>query len=97
MPHGDAEAAKQNSESRLDHNDHTPKQSEWSADTSARNAGTAGELESLPEGEKELIRELIQALRTIRYGSIVLTVHDGQVVGINKSIRIRKRHGTKKE
>jgi hypothetical protein len=42
------------------------------------------------ENEKELFRELVHALRTIRYGSIVLTVHEGQLVEINKSIRIRK-------
>jgi hypothetical protein len=96
MTHADAEAEKQNSGSRLEHVDHAPKQSGRSAELSAENARISEELESLPEGEKELFRELIQALRTIRYGSIVLTVHDGQVVEINKSIRIRKsRAGTK--
>jgi hypothetical protein len=45
---------------------------------------------TLLESESELLRELVYALRTIRYGSIVLTVHDGKLVEINKSIRIRK-------
>lgn len=49
------------------------------------------------ESEKELFRELVHALRTIRYGSIVLTVHEGQLVEINKSIRIRKSRPNQKE
>ena len=53
-------------------------------------------LESLPEDERELFLEALHAVKTIRYGSIVLTVHDGQLVEINKSIRIRKnRSGPK--
>jgi hypothetical protein len=55
------------------------------------------ELEFLPESEKELFREVVQALRTIRYGSIMLTVHDGQLVEISKSVRIRKSRSTAKE
>jgi hypothetical protein len=55
------------------------------------------ELQSLPENERELFREVVQALRTIRYGSIVLTVHDGQLVEINKSVRIRKNRKDTKE
>jgi hypothetical protein len=46
---------------------------------------------SLHPSERELLRELVQGLRTIRYGSIVLTVHDGQLVEINKTVRIRSR------
>ena len=49
------------------------------------------------ENEKELFRELVHALRTIRYGSIVLTVHEGQLVEINKSVRIRKSRPNQKE
>jgi hypothetical protein len=49
------------------------------------------------DSEKELFRELLHALRTIRYGSIVLTVHEGQLVEINKSIRIRKSRPNQKE
>ena len=50
----------------------------------------SGSLTPLSDAEKELLRELVNALRTICYGSIVLTVHEGQLVEINKSIRIRK-------
>jgi hypothetical protein len=49
-----------------------------------------GSKNGLLESERELLAELVHALRTIRYGSIVLTVHDGQLVEINKSVRIRR-------
>ena len=38
----------------------------------------------------EAEREVALALRTIRYGSVVLTVHDGRIVELNKTERIRK-------
>jgi len=44
----------------------------------------------LTAGEVELLQEVALALRTIRYGSVVLTVHDGRIVELNKSERIRK-------
>jgi hypothetical protein len=40
--------------------------------------------------EKELLRELIQGLRGIRYGSFVLTVHEGRLVEIEKTVKIRR-------
>jgi len=50
--------------------------------------------EALSAGEKELMRELVHALRTIHYGSIVLTLHEGRIVEIHKTERIR-RNGNK--
>jgi hypothetical protein len=44
----------------------------------------------LNAGEAELLHEVALALRTIRYGSVVLTVHDGRIVELNKTERIRK-------
>jgi hypothetical protein len=44
----------------------------------------------LTAGEAELLHEVALALRTIRYGSMVLTVHDGRIVELNKTERIRK-------
>jgi hypothetical protein len=41
------------------------------------------------EIEQELLNEIIRALRSIRYGSIVLTVHEGRLVEIQKTERIR--------
>jgi hypothetical protein len=37
----------------------------------------------------DVIRELVKGLRTIRYGSILLTIHEGQLVEISKTVRIR--------
>jgi hypothetical protein len=44
----------------------------------------------LSNTERELLREVALALRGIRYGSVVLTVHDGRIVELNKTERIRK-------
>ena len=53
-----------------------------------------GPLGVLSTGERELVRELLYALRTIRYGSIVLTLHEGRIVELHKTERIR-RNGSK--
>lgn len=60
------------------------------------NLGAAGAKLALLETERELLRELVHALRTIRFGSIVLTIHEGQLVEINKSIRIRRGAANRK-
>jgi hypothetical protein len=60
------------------------------------NLGVGGSKFALVEGERELLREIIESLRTIRFGSIVLTVHEGQLVEINKSIRIRRKETSRK-
>lgn len=44
----------------------------------------------LSTNERELVRELLAAIRTIRYGSVVVTIHDGRLVEVNKTERIRK-------
>ncbi len=38
----------------------------------------------LTTSERELLREVALALRGLRYGSVVLTVHDGRIVEVNK-------------
>jgi len=50
--------------------------------------------EAVSAGEGELLGELVRALRMIRYGSITLTLHDGRLVEIQKTERIR-RNGNK--
>jgi len=40
--------------------------------------------------ERTWLEEVARALRSLRYGSVVLTVHDGRVVELNKTERIRK-------
>ena len=47
------------------------------------------QLRTLSPGEQALVIEILQALRTIRYGSVSLTFHEGRVVEINKTKRIR--------
>jgi hypothetical protein len=37
----------------------------------------------------EAVREIVNGLQTIRYGSILLTVHEGQVVEISTTVKIR--------
>jgi hypothetical protein len=55
-----------------------------------RSAVSQGWERELSPAEQELLREVALALRTIRYGSVVLMVHDGRVVELNKTERIRK-------
>ena len=45
---------------------------------------------NLSADERELLHEIFRALRVIRYGSVLITVHDGHVVEIQKTERIRK-------
>jgi hypothetical protein len=52
--------------------------------------GTQDWQHELSSSERELLREVALALRGIRYGSVVLTVHDGRIVELNKTERIRK-------
>jgi hypothetical protein len=47
--------------------------------------------EAVSESECELLRQIVDALRTLRYGSLLLTVHDGQLVGIQKTEKIRRK------
>ena len=42
----------------------------------------------LSASERELLCEV--ALQSLRYGSIVITVHDGRIADMNKTERIRK-------
>ncbi len=41
------------------------------------------------ESERDLLKELA-AIRGIRYGSVVLTIHDGRLVEVSKTERIRR-------
>lgn len=46
-------------------------------------------LRTLSPSESALVVEIVHAVRTIRYGSVSLTFHEGRVVEINKTKRIR--------
>jgi hypothetical protein len=49
----------------------------------------------LLSNEVELLTEVIAALRSMKYGSVVMTVHDGRLVEIETSVRIRKNRTTR--
>jgi hypothetical protein len=51
----------------------------------------------LQSSEKELLRELVQSLRTMRYGSIVLVMHEGRLVEVSKTVRIRRSRAAQNE
>lgn len=40
---------------------------------------------------QNIFREVTEALRSMRYGSILLTVHEGQVVEVSKTMRLRTK------
>ena len=42
------------------------------------------------ESERDLLKELAVAILGIRYGSVVLTIHDGRLVEVSKTERIRR-------
>ena len=46
-----------------------------------------GEVASEPE--RELLRQLIASLRGLRYGSVTLVVHEGRLVEIQRTEKIR--------
>ena len=43
----------------------------------------------LAQDERELLHQVMVALRSLRYGSVILIVHDGHVVEIQKTEKIR--------
>jgi hypothetical protein len=63
----------------------------------ARNSSVTELEAALSESGPEIIRELIHGLKTIRYGSIALTLHDGRLVELNKTVKIRPRGPNEKQ
>jgi hypothetical protein len=41
-----------------------------------------------------LLQELVEALRTIRYGTIELVIHDGRVVQLERREKVRFEQGS---
>jgi hypothetical protein len=50
---------------------------------------TEGLGKALASKESQILRELAESIKTIRYGSINLVVHDGRLVEVTKTVRIR--------
>jgi hypothetical protein len=49
------------------------------------------ELEKLSIEERLVFSEIARALKAMRYGSILLTVHDGHLVELSKTVRLRTK------
>jgi len=44
---------------------------------------------ALSGSESRLLRELIEAIRDIRYGSVLLVIHENRLVEIQKTKKVR--------
>jgi hypothetical protein len=65
---------------------------------SSLNGKTTEELEkALASNEGQVLREIAEGIRSIRYGSILLVVHDGRLVEVTKTVRIRTGRSSQKE
>jgi hypothetical protein len=65
---------------------------------SSLNGKTTGELEkALSSNESQILREIAEGIRAIRYGSIVLVVHDGRLVEVTKTVRLRTSRPNQKD
>lgn len=51
--------------------------------------GSNAQETSLSANELEILRDLVRALRSLRYGSVILTMHDGRLVEVQKTEKIR--------
>ena len=65
-----------------------------SSDKTQLNPVTSGADEAITP---EIVAEILTALRGLRYGSIVFTIHDSKVVQIekNEKVRLQKKAGGK--
>lgn len=59
--------------------------------TGVQQKSERGELSALglPADEEKLLREAILSLKSVSYGSVVLVMHDGHLVEVSKTVRIR--------
>ena len=55
--------------------------------------GTAPPVEQPSEGERDLARRILHAVRGIRYGSGEIVIHDGKVVQIERKEKYRVENG----
>ncbi len=46
-----------------------------------------------PDLEEAVVAEVRRALRTIQFGSVLIKIHQGEVVGIETSTKVRLRGG----
>ena len=65
---------------------------------SSLNGKTTKDLEkALVSNDGQMLHEIAEGIRSIRYGSILLVVHDGRLVEVTKTVRIRTGRTSQKE
>jgi len=65
---------------------------------SSLNGRTTEDLEkALTSNESQILRDLVEGIRAIRYGSIILVIHDGRLVEVTKTVRLRTSRASQKE
>lgn len=47
---------------------------------------------SRPNNEEEVLRQVIEAVRSIDFGSVLIKIHQGEVVGIETSTKLRLKN-----
>jgi hypothetical protein len=45
--------------------------------------------DQLSEAEVELLRQVVKAIQSLRYGSVTITVHDGHIVEFQRNEKFR--------
>lgn len=57
----------------------------------SKGAGTPA-ASSRPTNEEEVLRRVMEAVRSIDFGSVLIKIHQGKVVGIETSTKLRLKN-----
>jgi hypothetical protein len=52
--------------------------------------------EQLGDGDVDLLRKIVSAVQGLRYGSVIITVHDGHIVEFQRSEKFRVKNSNSK-
>jgi hypothetical protein len=50
---------------------------------------TTGQAPATTEQERAVLAEVLQAIRGVQFGSVLITIHQGEVVGIETAVKKR--------
>jgi hypothetical protein len=50
---------------------------------------TTGQSLNTTETERAVLEEVLQAIRGVQFGSVLITIHQGEVVGIETAVKKR--------
>ena len=53
---------------------------------------TTGQAPATTEQERAVLAEVLQAIRGVQFGSVLITIHQGEVVGIETAVK-KRLHG----